>query len=398
MEKAYAYINPEIITWARERAGLTIDELAQKVFNKPNGYRILDWENGKNYPTFNQAHKIASSTYIPFGFLYLPSPPEEDIPIPDFRKKAESKSYKMSINMRDAIEEVLDRQDWYRDYVIDEVLDEPLSFVGQFNLDSSIDSVCNDMRDVLGIPSDFYREFDDAGTYLSSLIRKAELAGVTVFKSGYVGTNTRRPLNPDEFRGFALSDNYAPVIFINTKDFEGAKLFTFYHELAHIWINESGISDFESSWSGHKDVERFCNEVAAEMLVPKNDFHKEWSIHENHIQQVKRLAYKPFKVSILAIARRAFELRYISPKEHDEIYAMQRKNYKKSPKQKKSTGGSYYSNMQSKNGLLFSHAVITELRDGNLTYKDASRILSIGIHSIDKYEEHITKSIMSVYK
>lgn len=393
-----ALITPSVVTWARERAGLQPEDLAKKVLSRPDAEKALAWESGEELPTFRQAQKIADATHIPFGFLYLAEPPEEKVELPDFRRKAQTKRYQMSIHLRDIIRQSLGKQDWYREYLISNDYD-PLAFVGAFKPSDPVDAVVNSMRTELKLPLDAYEQVRTMGEYLTQLSQKAEQIGIMVLRSGYVSSNTHRILDAEEFRGFASVDEYAPLIFINSTDHDAAKVFTFFHELAHIWIGESGISDLESTGKGEHDIERYCNEVAAEILVPRAALQKAWDPFADPLKQSQELGRR-FKVSTLVIARRAFELRHIDRAEHDRIFAIERANYQKASKKKDDgqSGGNYYRTMAAKNGLFFSQAVLNALHEGNLTHRAAKDLLDVSVPKLNDYASEIEKALIKLSK
>lgn len=261
-----AFINPKILTWARQRAGLSEDVLAEKAQVKVE--KVIAWEDGTNKPTFNQAQKIAQVTHTPFGYFFLSNPPEEKLSIPDLRTIANRRSQEVSTELLDTIKNIILKQEWYKEYAIYQGK-EILPFVGSFNTRSSEEDVSKNIRKILSVEVPQQGTWED---YYKRLVEGAESAGILIMRSGIVGNNTHRKLSVKEFRGFAISDPIAPLVFINNSDAPTAKLFTLIHELAHIWIGSSGISDLEN----HHDVEKFCNNVAGEFLVPKILFFSLW--------------------------------------------------------------------------------------------------------------------------
>lgn len=144
-------------------------------------------------------------------------------------------------------------------------------------------------------------------------------------RSGIVGNNTHRPLSVDEFRGFVVADPYAPVIFINGKDARAAQIFTLIHELAHIWLGASGVSNERLGDTHHRDadVEKICNATAAEFLVPASELRTRWKGDIDFSTQVRDLT-RVFKVSGVVIARRATELKLVSWEEFFAFYQRER--------------------------------------------------------------------------
>lgn len=193
-----------------------------------------------------------------------------------------------------------------------------MPFVGRYSLEASIGDVAMDMRRVLGVDLDGARPNYDE--YLRLLIRGAEAAGVLVMRSGIVGSNTRRRLDVGEFRGFAISNRYAPVVFINSSDAPSARLFTLMHELAHIWIGSSGVSRVGVEEDRREEI--YCNAVAGEFLAPESVFRNGWRERLSFEDNVSQLS-SFFRVSALVVARRASDLGYISKAEYGEYYREQ---------------------------------------------------------------------------
>ena len=124
------------------------------------------------------------------------------------------------------------------------------------------------MRDALGWTGEVREELGSWQEALAQLRERAEDVGVLVTISGIVGSNTHRRLDPNEFRGFALVDDYAPLVFVNGADAKSAQVFTLAHELAHLWLGATGLSDAEAESGREFAEERWCNAVAAGLLVP----------------------------------------------------------------------------------------------------------------------------------
>lgn len=367
-----ALINPAILTWARQRAGLSLDALARKL-NVKNAEKLVEWENGDSRPTFRQAQSIANATHVPFGYLFLSKPPQEELPIPDLRTVANKQHNDASVDMKDVIKQVLIKQQWYKDYLI-KLEEQPLRFVGKFNIHSSAYEVAQDIRAVLDVPVPKKGTWED---YHRSLLKGAEQARILVMRSGIVGNNTRRKLQVSEFRGFAISDNMAPVVFINSSDAPTARLFTFIHELAHIWIGRSGISDLEHN---HAQEEKFCNEVAGEFLVPESAFKKIWS-HECSLLTNLTELNKQLHISKLTAARRALHFGAISEDSYWSYYQSELKAFK----DKKSGQGDFNTNAGAKNSKLLSSAVVSEALSGRMLLRDASNLLGVKPSNIKSY-------------
>jgi Zn-dependent peptidase ImmA (M78 family)/DNA-binding XRE family transcriptional regulator len=366
------------MSWSRRRAGLSEAELAQSI--PVNEDKVFAWETGESKPTFRQAQQWAQLAHVPFGYLFLSAPPADELPLPDLRTVGGTAPMSPSIDLLDTVREILRKHEWYLDYLNDQEK-APLPFVGKFSAASAIPEVVADIRAVLGVKEVPQRQGGDE--YLRQLIAGADDAGILVMRSGIVGSNTHRKLDVGEFRGFAISDKFAPIVFINIADAPAARLFTLIHELAHIWIGSSGISSVTPS-STRKD-EVFCNAVAGEFLVPEADFSPLWSKAGNWVLQLPALAGK-FYVSKLVIARRACDLGFISSEMYSQYYLAELHAHRH---QKKNGGGDFYRAAGSKNSKRFSRAVISETVSGRLLLRDAGRLLGIQPAKIHTYAEKV---------
>jgi len=226
-------IKPELISWARERAGFEIDELL-KPFPK-----LVEWENGDSSPTLKQLEKLAKRLWAPLGYFFLSAPPEEKLPIPDFRSVHDTPIQHPSPNLLETVFSMQRRQAWYRDFIIEEGA-EPLPFVGSATLRNKPSEIAKSMRSTLGITAGWAKSAPTWADALDSLRFNMEQAGIIAVWNGVVGNNPWRILDVEEFRGFVLPDSYAPLVFVNNADAKAAQMFTLAHELAHVWIGSAG--------------------------------------------------------------------------------------------------------------------------------------------------------------
>ncbi|MCE9684467.1 ImmA/IrrE family metallo-endopeptidase [Halomonas alkalisoli] len=367
-----AKITPSVLRWALSRADLSEDGLASKLGTKAE--RIRTWLDGDAQPTFNQAQRLAKAAYIPFGFLFLPEPPEEELPLPDLRTVRNKAIRESSPELQDVIKQVLRKQAWYVDYLRDHDHSE-LEFVGSCSINDEVNTVVEKIKNNLGVSRPSSGNWQD---YHRDLVQAAERIGIMVMRAGIVGSNTHRKLSVKEFRGFAIADKLAPVVFINSSDAPAARLFTLVHELAHIWLGESGISS-ASTGEGKKE-EVFCNEVAGEFLVPKNELMNYWDEREGWQTNVSLLVAR-FHVSKLVLARRALEAGLVEHDEYRNFYATEMQAFKDSD----SSGGSFYRNAGARNSRQFSVAVVTEALRGGILLRDAGALLNIPPNKIKQY-------------
>lgn len=268
-----AQIEPDALRWAMERSRIDANDLAKSVGTSHKV--ITSWLEGTRKPSFRQARLAANRTRIPFGFLFLRSIPPDSLPIPDFRVVSGTEYENISVDLRDVIHSTLRKQSWLSEYL--EMMDaEESDFVGAGNISDSVDDLAIGISSALRLSTIIRHGKPE--DYLRSLVQQSEQMGINVLRSGIVGNNTSRGLDVNEFRGFALSDKYAPFVFLNNADSKRAQIFTLIHEACHLWCKQSGISDTIGNIDSlsSENYETKCNRVAAEVLVPDTDLFHHW--------------------------------------------------------------------------------------------------------------------------
>jgi Zn-dependent peptidase ImmA (M78 family)/transcriptional regulator with XRE-family HTH domain len=370
---AEALVKKELLRWARERADLSIDALAEKVGTRPA--RLESWETGEKRPTFKQAQRLANVTHVPFGYLFLDSPPDDDINLPDLRTVGGEPPQPFNAESKDLIEDILFKHDWFKEYLLDQGA-EALPFVGRFALDASPSAIAQDIRRTLRLEA-VAEQSGNWTEYLRRLLSQAESAGIWMMRSGTVGSNTHRPLLVEQFRGFAIADSIAPLVFINGKDATAAQIFTFAHEVGHIWLGQSGVSNVPISRTHFREapqVEVVCNAVAAEVLVPSNIFRRVWNRSRSVEENVNALSAL-FKVSRIVIARRSLDHGFITQRVYDAFFAGEKARWQEEADEGAS-GGDFYRTLPIKMGRRFTNAVVSSAVRGDLLLRDAARLLN----------------------
>ena len=359
-------VNPKLLSWARERAGHSVSALAVR-FPK-----IEAWENGEVQPTIKQLEAFAKATRTPFGFLFLAEPPVEQFPIPDFRTVANVSPERPSLDLLDTIYLCQQRQDWYRDFARS-VLDGPLELVGSASVGHDVAETAARMRHALGVDLDERKELATWTDALRRLIEQADALGILVMVSGVVGSNSRRKLDPQEFRGFALVDPWAPLVFINGGDTKAAQMFTLAHELAHIWLGKSGVSDTNPSAVPDQESERWCNRVAAELLVPLEALRSALDLYADLDFELNRLARR-FKVSTLVVLRRIHDAGQLS---HDELWAAYDAELARLRRSPTGAGGDFYRTLGARVSKRFARAVVESTLEGRTSFTETFRMLGL---------------------
>lgn len=361
-------IKTDLLRWARERSGNTIDMLIDR-FPK-----LGAWESGDDKPTLKQLEAYAKATHTPIGFLFLATPPVERVPIPDFRTMAGARFERPSPDLLETIYLCQHRQDWYRDFARANA-EGPLAFVGSASRSDNVARVAATIRNTLGLDLDERRRLRTWEEALRRLAERADAIGVLVMVSGIVGSNTHRALDPEEFRGFALADPLAPLVFVNGADTKAAQMFTLAHELAHLWLGETAVSDTDASQVPDQVVERWCNQVAAELLVPLESVRRELNRKAPLLDEAQRLA-RIFKVSTLVVLRRIHDAGAIDQKTFWAAYQAERVRLVALPKGK-SSGGDFFATLGVRVGKSLAHALVVSALESRTTFTEAFRLLGI---------------------
>lgn len=373
-------LQPEVLSWARERSGLEIEKLAHKVGVKPE--RVQEWEEYGQI-TLSQVDKIAHHTHTPLGFLYLPEPVDDRLPISDFRTVKDRPLHRPSPELLDTVQLMQRRQSWMRDELIEKGND-PLGFVGSVGLDARPRDIAGDMRATLDLEPKWASAENNWTDALNRLRSNTEAAGVLLVANGVVANNTSRKLDPDEFRGFALVDEYAPLIFVNNADYKSAQMFTLVHELAHIWTGAEGVSNFRQNFlPPSNEMEQFCNKVAAEFLVPEDELRVVWERARVEEEPYEFLA-RYFKVSTLVAARSVLDLGLIDQAAYFEFYRAWEEDERRVKLSKKDSGGDFWNNQNFRIGKPFGTAVIRAVREGRLLYRDAYSLTGLKAKSFNE--------------
>jgi Zn-dependent peptidase ImmA (M78 family) len=378
-ESDLAFASPTVISWALSNSQLSRDFVAKKLKVKPD--ELERWGRiGGGHPPFVKAQAFAKLLHLPFGFLFLSEPPTTSLPLPDFR--GFDHEYRPSGDLFELLNDILIKQDWYRDHV-KESNGKRLPFVGSFDTTDSIFDVASNIRSHLGITQRLRQSVSSWSEYLSTLTRQTEDVGILVMRSGVVGNISNRKLKVDELQGFALADPHAPVVFVNSADFKASQVFTIAHELAHIWIGQTALANADELGSDLGKVESFCNRVAAEVLVPREEFLNAWR-HDAGGPEVRvHHIARQFWVSSLVSLRRARELDQISEPEFEKI----RDKELRQRHRPKTSGGDYYRNVIARMSARLTNAVITDVNSGKLPLRDAARLLGMKVPTLVRFAE-----------
>lgn len=355
-------LSPRVLHWAAGNIGLSLDDLAERIAAPSKKEKIVAGEL-----TATQAQKLAQISRVPFGFLFLSEPPNTPKPgLPDLRQVHGASP--LGSAFHDTLDDILRKQEWYLEY-LSTIGADPPPFVGKYQSGGTPAEIAKDISKTLGIDANLRQGSATKEAYYSNLAQKLEDAGVLVFKNGVVRSSNGRPLPVSEFRGFAIADGLAPLIFINGQDAPAAWIFTLMHEAAHIWIGQSGVSDISAATHGvFQGVEKLCNQVAAEILTPKEEFLIQWG---NYASEPILMLSRLFKVSQLVIARRALDFDKIS---HDQYLAVLAASAKR---QNAESSGNIFNTIPVRSSKKLTNAILASSMSGRLMLRDAGLLLNV---------------------
>lgn len=361
-----------MLTWAIARAGYDVPAFAKK-FPK-----ILEWMEGQKKPTVKELEEFSKKVYLPFGYLFLPQPPQEQLPIPFFRTNG-NQAERISINVYDTILLLQQRQDWLKNYLQDNDF-ERLPYVGKFKNSNDVNAIVADIRQTLQLPENWASQFKTWQEAQEHLVLHIEDKGIIAVFNGIFENNTHRPIPIDECRGFVLVDEYAPFMFVNNSDFKSAQMFTMVHELAHIWTGHSAGFDFRRLQPANDPIEILCDKVAAEFLVPAHEFDEVWKHKPNNFSYASRY----FKVSKIVIARRALDTGKIKRHQFFDFY----EEYSKrefAKKESQSSSGDFYATTKKRISITFASHVHQAVKSGKLLYRDACKLTGLKGDTFEKF-------------
>ena len=357
-----------VLRWAAERARLTDSQLQRRFPKWPL------WLTGEVQPTLRQLEDFARLTHTPFGLFFLPQPPAITLPVPDFRTMRDEAPREPSSDLLDTLYLCQMRQEWYREHSLMHGLPS-LPFVGSSSLHEKPSEVASRMRDVLGLSTEQRVKLSTWTDALRQMISKADDAGILVMVSSVVGSNSHRKLDVAEFRGFALVDELAPLIFLNGADSKAAQMFTLAHEMAHIWLGATGISDPQPGQVPNQETERWCNQVAAALLMPIEELRATYRPDAPLPEEIQRLA-REFKVSTLVALRRLFDAGFITQVELWQHYQEEQGRLRRL-EERSGSGGDFYRSLSARASKRFTRAIVASTLEGLTSFTEAFRLLGI---------------------
>jgi Zn-dependent peptidase ImmA (M78 family) len=267
-------VNPKILKWARETAALTLEDAAKKLsINESRGIsainRLIALESGTVTPSRPMLVKMAKQYRRPLLVFYMSSPPRIGDRGKDFRTLPAGYSIAENALLDALIRDIRARQSMVRSALETEDEGDKIAFVGSMKISDGVDTVVRSIRNTLNAPLSEFQAQDSVEAAFTWLREKVEAAGVFVLLISNLGSH-HTTIDTEIFRGFALADEVAPFVVINDQDSRAAWSFTLIHEIAHLWLGQSGVSGARLDAS----IEQFCNEVAGQFLLPLEELKK----------------------------------------------------------------------------------------------------------------------------
>jgi Zn-dependent peptidase ImmA (M78 family) len=372
-------IQPAFFSWACARVRLDPEDLYHRFEDLP------DWESGAKKPTTKQLEAFAKATHTPIGYFFLPAPPGEEIPIPDLRTIRDAETGRPSPDLLDTLYAMQRRQAWLREELI-ECEAESLDFVASARVSDDPQGVGLEMRRMVGLTDGWAANVHTWREAVGKLRRSIEELGVTAVINGVVGNNTHRKLDVEEFRGFAMSDAFAPLVFVNGADAKSAQMFTLAHELAHIWLGQSGLTDIGLTSRPSQEIESWCDRAAAEFLVPAEELKGCWREVRHEESPFETIARR-FKVSPIVAGRRAMDLLLVS---REAFFSFYEQHIAQERKQRPdSGGGDFYNNQNTRVGERFAIQVILAAKSGRVSFKEAYDLTGLHGGAFQEYASRL---------
>ena len=375
-------INPALLRWARESVGLSLADAAVRAKITPLKQKKLDSverlkliEKGEEPVTEGILNSLSTTYRLPEIIFFLSAPPKKDNELIDFRTIGSNAPKPPTPEFSALQRRVINLQDVLREIAL-ENSDEPVSFVKSICMPISSEALATKITEAFGAnPYESIRGTEEKKLF-DALREQAQKRGVYICQMGDLGHYSSK-VGVDEFRGMVISDPIAPLIVINPNDTDKANVFSLVHEFAHLLLGMTGISDTNNSRHS-KNAEKLCNAAAAEYLLPAKLFRKMLlpSADGNDIHRIAR----HFMVSDSAAARRALDLKMISPTLYNTIVQRGANTSKKN----KTSQANPNVVVKSRIGSKITQTMFDAAMNGIISFSTAANLLGISISRLEK--------------
>ncbi|MEP6817776.1 MAG: ImmA/IrrE family metallo-endopeptidase [Marmoricola sp.] len=372
-------VAPAVLSWALDVTGADEEGLHRR-------FKVDRWLNAEARPTLKQLQDFARAAGVPFGYLLLPLPPAWSLPVPDFRERFE-RTPTPSASLIAVLGQSQRRQEWYRGYALG-LGAERLEFVASAADLDPIETAARIRRALDFEVSD--RHGSSADTRKAMLKGFEALGGLTVATS-IVDNNTRRSLDENEFRGFALVDDIAPLVFVNTHQTLNGQIFTLAHEFAHVWRGVSGIGNEDPRKDGQSEIERWCNAVASEVLVPRADLEsRHAAVASTPLTEALDALAHDFRCGTLVVLQALHRTGVRRIDNYVNAYDQEVARLLSLSAPSEGGGGDHYNNRPFRVGERLSRALIADALEGRTSIEEAMRLMSMkSLSTFDEYARRL---------
>ncbi|SDU65039.1 ImmA/IrrE family metallo-endopeptidase [Jiangella alkaliphila] len=372
-------VAPSVLSWALNVTGADEEGLHRR-------FKVDQWLTAETRPTLKQLQDFARATGVPFGYLLLPQPPTWTLPVPDFREGFDG-APPPSANLIAVLGQSQRRQEWYRDYALG-LGAEPLEFVGSAADEGPTEAAAH-IRSALD-----FEISTRHGTWADTrkaLLRSFEALGGLTIATSMVNNNTRRPLDENEFRGFALVDDIAPLVFVNTHQTINGQIFTLAHEFAHIWRGTSGIGNEDLRSDAQSEIERWCNAVASEVLVPQEDLESHHArVASAPLTEALDALAHDFRCGTLVVLQALHRTGLRRMDNYANAYDAEVARLRALSAANERGGGDHYNNQPFRVGERLSRALIADALEGRTSIEEAMRLMSMkSLSTFDEYARRL---------
>lgn len=358
-------IQPQVLKWAVDASDKTYEEVHHQFEN-------INFNQGSTL-TIHQINQLSKLLQVPFGYLILDQPPQEDIELLKYRTIDNLKHEKPSRALIETITTMQKRQEFMKETLIDGGF-APLNFINTISINTPVEEAVRIISNTLNIEKGWNFKAKNVLKKLKSIVSDC---GILVMQESIVNGNTRRKLNTDEFRAFVMIDPHVPLIFINGQDSIKGKVFSLCHELVHVFLGSDELYNVTAYESNNKE-EQYCNEVAAELLLPKSHLKAKYQNNTQPLAQFINQLAEEYSVSELVVLIRMKKLQLISVDKFELLYTHFQKEIQQNLRKKDKQGMANYYNVKLSNiDSRYIKAVNTKVKEGKLLYADAYDLLGV---------------------
>jgi Zn-dependent peptidase ImmA (M78 family) len=382
MVEVVSGLNPNVLKWARDRSGYSIEDIADR-FN--GDLKIIEsWEDGSKSPTYVQLEKLAYQIYKrPIAIFFFPEPPDEPDPTHSFRTLPEFEIKNLNAGTRFEIRQAISFQNSLKELNNGiNPFENPIFKEFQISENDNIFDISKRIRTILTTPLKDQIKWKDSREALDKWRDVILEVGIFILKDSF---------EQNDISGFCLFDDEFPIVYLNNSTSANRQIFTIFHELAHILLKNNGITKFDFSYINHlqgraKKIEMFCNAFAGEFLVPTREFisfaKKDFSKDSDIISIANY-----FKVSKDVILRKAFDQGLIDQGYYLQKYQVWQQEWLRKNKERKSKkGGNYYLTQSSYLGKGFLNIAFSKYYKGQCSIEQLADYLNVKVKSISGLE------------